>query len=209
MSDVSKASTKFGEAAGLSGAPVFIKSDSIIDLILADHSNAKALYENYKASEDLATKQKVANNLIRELVLHDECEQLLVYPMLREKVGGETGEKHYERSLAEHQEHRELLYSVKQSSVKESPNEFDARLKKAMDSVFHHIAQEEAEVLPLLREHLSEDDLKRIGASFKAHKPVTATRPHPSAPRQGYPAALGNAVLKPFDALRDWLEGDN
>jgi hemerythrin superfamily protein len=207
MSNVSKASSKFGEAVGLSGAPVFIKSDNIIDLILADHNNAKALYENYKISQDPETKRKTANNLIRELVLHDECEQLLVYPMLREKVGGEKGEQEYERSLKEHQEHRELLYAVKNTDFKKDPQEFDDKLKKAIDSVFDHVAKEEKEVLPLLKEHLTEDQLKKIGASFKAHKPLTATRPHPGAPSQGYPAAAASVMLKPFDAAKDFLEG--
>jgi hemerythrin-like domain-containing protein len=139
------------------------------------------------------------------LVVHDECEQLLVYPLLREKVGGETGEGHYERSIKEHQEHREMLYKVKNANIKEDPD-FDNKLKQAMDAVLLHIEQEEKVVLPLLMEHLSEDDLKRIGTSFKAHKPLTATRPHPSAPSQGYPASLANAILKPFDMAMDFLE---
>ncbi|RCH80751.1 hypothetical protein CU098_006530, partial [Rhizopus stolonifer] len=53
-----------------------------------------------------------------------------------------------------------------------------------MKSVFDHVEKEENEVLPLLNENLSEDDLKRVGSSFKAHKLTAVTRPHPNAPIQ-------------------------
>lgn len=206
MANVSRAASKFGEWVGLTGAPLFYKSENVIDLIIADHREAEALYEKYKSTTDLDEKQTIANNLVRVLVKHDECEQLLVYPLLREKIGGERGEQLYEKSLQEHQDHRELLYNVKCTSIKKDP-EFDAKLKEAMDSVFHHVEEEEAEVLPLLRENLTEDELRYVGTSFKAHKPLTATRPHPSAPAQGYPAALANIILKPIDMVRDMLEG--
>ncbi|KAG2202734.1 hypothetical protein INT47_004758 [Mucor saturninus] len=206
MTSVSRAASKFGEWVGLTGAPGFFKSENVIDLIIADHREAESLYDKYKATTDQDEKQLIANNLVKVLVKHDECEQLLVYPLLREKIGGERGEQLYERSLKEHQDHRELLYDVKCTSLKTDP-EFDAKLQKAIDSVFHHVKEEEEEVLPLLREHVTEDELRYVGTSFKAHKPLTATRPHPSAPAQGYPAALANVVLKPIDMVRDMLEG--
>lgn len=206
MATISRAASKFGEWVGLTGAPLFFKSDNVIDLIIADHKEAESLYEKYKTTTDQDEKQLIANNLVRVLVKHDECEQLLVYPLLREKIGGERGEQLYEKSLKEHQDHRELLYNVKCTSLKTDP-EFDTKLKKAMDSVFHHVKEEEEEVLPLLREHVTEDELRYVGTSFKAHKPLTATRPHPGAPAQGYPAALANVVLKPIDMVRDMLEG--
>jgi hypothetical protein len=67
-----------------------------------------------------------------------------------------------------------------------------------MESVLHHAEQE-------VREHLTEDQLKIIGASFKAHIPLADTRPHPGAPQQVYPAAVANVVLKPSDMVRDFL----
>ncbi|KAG2192991.1 hypothetical protein INT46_010823 [Mucor plumbeus] len=207
MADNSKAASKFGAAVGLSGAPAFKKDENIVDLVIADHNQAKSLYEQYKASNDLDEKIKLRNNIVKTLVQHDECEQLLMYPLLREKVGGEIGEGHYARSLAEHQELRELMYSVRYADVKEDPKEFDSKLENAMNAVIHHVAQEEKEVLPLLTEHCTEDELRRVGASFKAHKPLSVTRPHPNAPSQGYPAAVTNLILKPFDKIKDLWEG--
>ncbi|KAG2189527.1 hypothetical protein INT46_004356, partial [Mucor plumbeus] len=143
--------------------------------------------------------------LIKKLVQHDEVEQLLVYPLLREKIGGKIGEDHYERSLSEHQEHRNLLYKVKQSNIN-NDLDFDKKLEDAMKSVFYHVKKEESEVLPLLKENISENDLKRIGSSFKAHKLTAVTRPHPDAPTQGFPAAVANIITKPFDLLKDFKE---
>lgn len=207
MADNSKAASKFGAAVGLTGAPAFKEGESIIDLVKADHEQAKSLYEQYKASNDLDEKIKLRNSIVKTLVQHDECEQLLMYPLLREKVGGNLGEEHYGRSLAEHQELRELMYRVRYADVKANPKQFDFKLENAMNAVFHHVAEEEKEVLPLIAQHCTEEELRRVGASFKAHKPVSVTRPHPSAPSQGYPAAVSNLILKPFDLVKDYWEG--
>ncbi|CAO3599481.1 unnamed protein product [Absidia cylindrospora] len=202
MADISKAASKFGATVGLTGAPVFIKSDNVIDLILKDHHEAKELYEKYKATDERDLKKAICNDLIKKLVQHDEVEQLLVYPLLRERIGGQVGEDHYETSLAEHQEHRDLLYKVKQANI----NDVDQALQEAMTSVFDHVEKEESQVLPLLKAHLNEDELKRIGSSFKAHKLTAVTRPHPDAPRQGFPAAVANVITKPFDLYKDFME---
>ena len=130
---------------------------------------------------------------------------MLVYPLLREKIGGKIGEDHYERSLSEHQDHRNLLYNVKNSNII-NDLDFDKKLEIAMKSVFDHVKKEETEVLPLLNENISEDDLKRIGSSFKAHKLTSVTRPHPNAPKQGFPAAAANVITKPFDIINDFKE---
>ncbi|ORZ07827.1 hypothetical protein BCR42DRAFT_472055 [Absidia repens] len=204
MADISKAASKFGEAVGLTGAPVFIKSDNVIDLILNDHREAKKLYEKYKNTDEKESKKAICDDLIKKLVQHDEVEQLLVYPLLREKIGGKIGEGHYERSLAEHQEHRDLLYKVKQANINDD-SDFDQKLEDAMQSVFDHVKKEESEVLPLLKEYINEDDLKRIGSSFKAHKLTAVTRPHPDAPSQGFPAAVANVITKPFDLYKDFM----
>ncbi|KAI8363997.1 hypothetical protein EDC96DRAFT_208934 [Choanephora cucurbitarum] len=207
MANISRAASKFGEAVGLTGAPVFTQAENVIDLIVKDHNDAKALYEKYKSSSDWDEKKKLRNQMIKTLVQHDECEQLLVYPLLREKIGGTLGEEHYARSLAEHQELRDLLYGVRYADMKENPRQFDFKLQNAMNAVFQHVAIEENEVLPLLREKLTEEELKTVGASFKAHKPTAVTRPHPGAPMQGYPAAMANLVMKPFDKVKDFWEG--
>lgn len=207
MANVSGASSKFGAGVSLTGAPAFKKDENIVDLIVADHNKAKDLYKKYKESNDVNEKVNLRNKLVKALVQHDECEQLLMYPLLREKVGGSVGEGHYARSLSEHQELRELMYRVRYADVKSNPKQFDFKLDNAMHSVFLHVEQEEKEVLPLLTQHCTEEELQKVGASFKAHKPVTVTRPHPSAPAQGWPLAVSSLVLKPFDYVRDYFEG--
>jgi hemerythrin superfamily protein len=207
MANVSRAASKFGEMVGLTGAPVFTEGRNVVDLIIEDHAQARTLYETFKTSTDLEQKKNLRNNIIKSLVQHDECEQLLVYPLLREKVGGSLGEGHYRRSLDEHQELRELLYGVRYLDVNKNPHQFESKFKSAMEAVIRHVEAEENEVLPLLRQHVSEESLKKVGASFVAHKYTAVTRPHPSAPMQGYPAAVANVILKPFDRIQDYWEG--
>jgi hemerythrin superfamily protein len=208
LSTSQQKSSKLVANLSMAGAPVFVESDSIIDLIVDDHRNARELYENYKHTDARNAKKTIVKELIKTLVVHDECEQLLVYPLLKEKIGGsEEATRLYEKSLGEHQEHRELLYEVYNLDINKEFEKLDNKLKQAMASVVHHVEEEERDVLPLIQKHLTEEELKKVGASFRAHKPFSATRPHPSAPQTGFPAALGNMILKPFDALRDFVEG--
>ncbi|CAO3630150.1 unnamed protein product [Mucor hiemalis] len=189
-----------------SDAPKFDESDDLISLIIADHNKVKQLYENYKQEDDHSKKRTIANELIRTLVSHDECEQFYLYPLLKEKLTDDKKNELYDEGLKEHQEQRELLYEVKKTDINKEFEKYDSTLKKAMESFFHHIGIEESKVLSDIQKSTTEDELKKVGASFKAHKPLCTTRPHPDAPQTGFSARAGNILLAPFDVVRDFFE---
>ncbi|KAI8074360.1 uncharacterized protein B0P05DRAFT_548246 [Gilbertella persicaria] len=81
----------------------------VTDLIIIDHHEARSLYEDYKACYNKEEKQKLRNRIVRVLVIHDECEQMVVYLSLKDRIPGDVGKQTYERSLSEHQYLRDLL----------------------------------------------------------------------------------------------------
>lgn len=182
------------------------ESNNLVDLILADHTKAKEIYEKYKKEDKISEKGPIAKELIKTLVAHDECEQVYLYSLMKEKLSGDKKDELYNESLKEHQELRELLYDVTQIDINKDFEKYDGALKKAMDALFDHIKLEESEVLPAIRQNTSEDELKKSGIAFKAHKPFCPTRPHPSAPQTGYVAVAGHVLLAPFDVVRDFFE---
>jgi len=169
------------------------------------------LYEKYKSTQDIGLRQEYAWTLTKELVEHSEIEQMLVYPLLKfrpskkAQAGGlksdNNAEHLHDRSLQEHQEIRELLYTLDQTKVDDPTH--PAKLKAAMEATLQHVKEEEGEVLPLIESGYSEEELERVGSAFKYHKYIAPTRPHPSAPLQGPPGALGGLASKPFDIARD------
>ncbi|KAI8368495.1 hypothetical protein BD560DRAFT_331038 [Blakeslea trispora] len=176
----------------------------ITDLIINDHDEARNLYEDYKKTTDMKQKKKIRNQLVKVLVLHDECEQVTAYPFLRDKVPGEAANHEYQRSLDEHQELRSLLYEIRYADM-ENDSDFDSKLQAAMDSAFKHIDTEEQNVLPMIKEHVDQKQLVEAGDSYMKHKKLATTRPHPNAPKEGFAAQAANIMMGPFDKLRDAL----
>lgn len=80
---------------------------------------------------------------------------------------------------------------------------FDEQLATLMREIREHVAKEEGEMFPHLRQVLSQDELVELGAKVESVKKIAPTRPHPSAPDQ----PPGNKVLGPvagqFDRIRD------
>lgn len=182
------------------------ESNNLIDLILADHTKAKEIYEKYKKEDKISEKGPIAKELIKTLVAHDECEQIYLYSLMKKNLTGDKKDALYDESLKEHQELRELLYEVTKTDINKDFEKYDGTLKKAMEALFDHINMEESEVLPAIRSNTSEDEFKKSGIAFKAHKPFCPSRPHPSAPQTGMAAMAGHVLLAPFDAARDFFE---
>ena len=70
-----------------------------------------------------------------------------------------------------------------------------------------HVSDEEGDQFPLLRAHLSREQLVEIGGKVEAAKKAAPTRPHPSAPHSElFHKTLGPGVGL-VDRLRDKLTG--
>ena len=71
----------------------------------------------------------------------------------------------------------------------------------------HHADDEESEQFPLLRAHISHDDLVRMGEKVQTAKKLAPTRPHPSAPHSELFHKTVGAGVGLIDRLRDKLTG--
>ncbi|KAI8362710.1 hypothetical protein EDC96DRAFT_512287 [Choanephora cucurbitarum] len=174
----------------------------ITDLIINDHDEARNLHAAYWKATDIKEKKRLRNQLVKVLVLHDECEQVTAYPLLRDKVPGDESNQEYQRSLDEHQQLRTLLHEVRYADMENDP-EFDHKLKTVMETAFKHIDTEEQKVLPMMKENIDQKQLLEAGDSYMKHKKMATTRPHPHAPQQGIAAEAANIIMGPFDKLRD------
>jgi len=191
---------KIGGILGLAGAPTFTRGENVISLIKKDHREVDQKYDQYKKSSDKKEKQQLAWDITKMLVQHAEVEQMLVYPLLKMR-NTSNGQSEHDRSLHEHQECRELLYALDQTSIDDPSHA--TKLKAAMDANSKHVAEEESKVLPMVEKHFSQEELERVGSAFVTHKLTAPTRPHPSAPMQGPAAAVAGMAAKAVDLARD------
>jgi hypothetical protein len=84
---------------------------------------------------------------------------------------------------------------------------YDELTRKLIDSIRHHVEDEERDLLPKLRDACDAAELRELGEKFEKSKKLAPTRPHPSAPDR--PPA--NKILGPgvglIDRMRDALSG--
>ena len=135
-----------------------------------------------------------------EVLTHDhrEVEDMFaqpaeVYPRVAEKVSMSEAER------AKH-EHAEAEITMKRlEKLQPEDPTFAAELTTLMEEIREHVAEEEQEMFPHMRQVFTEAELVEIGSKVEAVKKIAPTRPHPTAPDQ----PPGDRILGPMTGLLD------
>ena len=125
--------------------------------ILEDHRTVGALLDRYESERDDAT----AHEACTELAIHTEIEERVLYPHLRDGLPG--GDELAERAELEHSSVSALIARV----VAAPPIELADVMAQITEQVRSHIAFEEDELLPRLREQVDPDALAQDLAEAK------------------------------------------
>ncbi|KAJ3367751.1 hypothetical protein GGF31_007098 [Allomyces arbusculus] len=170
----------------------------IDDLIRADHASVKDLWSRYQAAgADVPERRRIANELIREVAVHSVAEELVVYPEVRALMGDTVVDK----LIGDQLEVKRAAYELDKMDVTDP--EFTPRLQRIMADLESHMAEEESDELPMLRDRIGRDRLIEIGKQFDGIKAMVPTRPHPDAPTQPGLEALVGMMTAPLDKMRD------
>jgi hemerythrin-like domain-containing protein len=140
-----------------------------IEIIKKDHRKVEALFKEYEDIEDGAfdTKKEKVEEIIRELKLHTEMEEKLLYPVLKEAFSDED-DKMVEEGYAEHDVAKRILEEL--SVIHPEDPQFDAKVKVLNENITHHVMEEEKELLPRAEEKLTDEEMDTIGENLKAFK---------------------------------------
>lgn len=130
----------------------------VVDLIMKDHREVERLFEQLKS--DPASRPGLLPVLTTLLTAHSRAEESDVYPAAAQ-AGGADDVAH---SQEEHVEADELLEQLAATDP-ESPD-FEEVLQKVVDSVSHHIEEEESTVLPHMRQNMETGRLDELGQAF-------------------------------------------
>src|SRR5438132_1435777 len=132
------------------------------------------------------SKEKLVLRMIRELVIHSAIEEMLFYPAVRTaglKAETRAGKQAAETILESLEEHHVVKWTLTELQ-KMSPEDerFDAKVKVLMESVRHHVEEEQDELFPRARTLLGEEMLEELGERMNKAKKLAPTRPHPRSP---------------------------
>lgn len=171
-----------------------------ITLLKSDHKTVDALFKQFEAAGDraYAAKRKLVDKMIKELAVHAAIEEMVFYPATKEL--SPDVEDHVLESLEEHHVVKWILSELDGMDPKHE--RFDAKVAVLIESVRHHVEEEETEYFPKVRELTDRKTLNEMGGVLVDAKKVAPTRPHPRAPDEA-PANLANLATGLVDRIRD------
>lgn len=152
-----------------------------ITLLKNDHKTLEKLFKQFEKAEkadDDDTKVEVVTQIIQELSVHAAIEEQVFYPAVREAVP-ETEDIVLE-GLEEHHIAKWTLSELE--GMTPDQERFDAKVTVLIESVRHHLEEEEDELFPEVRKALGRKRLGEIGEKLAQVKETASARPQPEAP---------------------------
>ena len=123
-----------------------------ITLLKNDHKTVEQLFKRFEKAGDRARseKRRLVERMIEELSMHAAIEEQVFYPVVRATVAG-TGDEVLE-SLEEHHVVKWLLSELE--GMDPSNERFGAKVTVLIESVRHHVHDEEHDLFPVVRREL-------------------------------------------------------
>jgi len=136
-----------------------------LQLLRQDHQAVKDLFDQVDDAEDGKQRKRIFDQIDTQLNIHSHIEETVFYPEMR-KI--EELKEMVEEALQEHQEVKTLLEEIE--GLDPEGEEFSASLEELIENVEHHVAEEEDEMFPKVREQCDQAALDRLGDQLESAK---------------------------------------
>lgn len=184
-----------------------------LTLLKQDHGNVEELFHRFETCEpaDYDELARIRDKVIEHLSRHSQVEEQVFYPAVRARLGDENAFEVLE-GLEEHHVVKQTLSELEKLAP--SHDRFRAKMTVLIESVRHHVQEEEEELFEKVREHFTVEELSEMGDTMETIKPAMPTRAHPFAPDQpplnilvGLPVAvIDKGITLAKDLVGDVLE---
>jgi len=177
--------------------------EDVIGVLTHDHREVEELFEQIEQVIDPTERRELTDQVLTELVRHSVAEEQYLYPAAREHLP--DGDAIVDKEIADHNEVEEALKALE--DIDADDPDFMRTFRRMSENVKEHVQEEEDELFPKLRQHVSAKDLRELGDKVQRAKKLAPTRPHPSSPD----TPPLNKILGPgvglVDRARDKLTG--
>ena len=139
------------------------KQDAIA-LLKADHRAVEELFEQFEGATRAASKQKLAQQICQELIIHTIIEEEIFYPGVKDAVEDDMMDEAY----VEHDGAKILIAEI----MAGSPDDpfYDAKVKVLSEEIKHHVKEEEQRDGMFAQAKKSDADLGALGEEMAARK---------------------------------------
>ena len=136
-----------------------------LELLKQDHQAVKDLFGQLDDTEDTKQRKRLFDQIDTQLNIHAHIEETVFYPEMQ-KI--DELKDMVEEALEEHQEVKTLLEEIE--GLDPEAEQFSASLEELMENVEHHVAEEEDEMFPKVRERCDQATLDRLGDQLELAK---------------------------------------
>ena len=152
-----------------------------LTLLKQDHGNVEELFRRFETAgpEDVEELARVRDLVIEQLSKHAVVEEQVFYPAIRAKLGDEKAFTVLE-GLEEHHVVKATLSELEKLAP--THERFRAKFTVLIESVRHHVEEEENDMFPQARDAFSVEELNTMGEQMEAAKKIAPTRAHPLVP---------------------------
>jgi hemerythrin-like domain-containing protein len=144
----------------------------VIDLLIADHNRMRGLIARYHSAENKAASD-LASSIIHELNVHMAVEENIFYQPVKgrtEEIAGDVDE-----GFEEHHVAKVLIGEIE--GLEPGDDIWIAKMTVLIESVEHHIDEEETELFPSVRTATPADWRGELGQRLEAEKAALGATP--------------------------------
>jgi hemerythrin superfamily protein len=172
-----------------------------ISVLKNDHRAVEMLFKKFEASGEraLKTREALVAKMIQELVTHTYVEESVFYPFVRE-LGGKLNADVLE-ALEEHHAAKATLAELQNMAA--SQERFTPKTTVLIESVRHHVKEEERELFPAVRKAAARKALIELVPEMTAARRAAPSRAHPAAPDTPPGIDVAAVASKSMDAVKN------
>ena len=139
-------------------------SMDVLQILHEDHQTVAEMFFQYKQLEEDDEKEELVAEIIKELAIHAQVEEEIVYPAIRK--ADDDSEDMMDEADTEHHVVKLLLHEL--TSMKADEDHYDSKVTVLCELVNHHVQEEEKEIFEKLQE--SDLNLEDLGAQVLKRK---------------------------------------
>jgi hemerythrin superfamily protein len=151
-----------------------MSTDAIV-MLKADHREIKNLFRRFQETGDRATARRgqIVDQILEALTVHTYLENECMYPVTRKllpDLEDDVLESYEEHHLAD-------VLCMELAAMSPDDERFTAKTMVLIESVTHHIDEEEQDWFPKVRQGLGRKQLQEIGARMLELRKSAPRRP--------------------------------
>lgn len=145
-------------------------------LLKRDHDEVAKLLQQCQSEGEKNSAKETFKKAAREIAVHSKLEETLIYPRLKEF--DELSEQ-IDEAYEEHGDVEDLLEEMAELSP--GDEEWTSNLVELIDTVEHHVQEEENEVFPVAMKLIGEDQAEDLGNAIAQEKKEMMSGSHGAA----------------------------